>query len=165
MLSCVLSVAAISGVRGQEADQKPESGEGRVLLSQAGGPRIPGPEEKERMRLRIGLTKEQQAQMEAIFVESGRQVREILSKMRELNEQLGALYDSYDYDRNQARAIRRELVRLHHRWLLLHAENEEKLRRLMSREQFARFRALMKEEWERCRREREGRREHGRNRT
>src|SRR5690348_1432026 len=111
-----------------------------------GGP--PGPpseEEKERIRGRLGITRDQQTQIEAIFADTGRQMREIDTRMRDLYHQLYAAYDAYDFDRNQAHALRKEIAGLYRRRMALHAENEEKLRRILNRDQFDRMRAMMRE--------------------
>src|SRR5579884_3987130 len=74
---------------------------------------------------RIGITSQQQKQLEALFAESKRQRQAIRS-------------------RQQARAIREEIVAQHRRLLDLYAENETKLRRILNREQFERLRAQLK---------------------
>lgn len=119
------------------------------------GPRFgpPSEEEKERFRIRIGISKEQQAEIDKVFRESDLQMQEIRKRSGELSRQLYSLYDIYDFDRGQAKTLRRELLMLHKRMADLHAENEEKLRRIMTREQFDRMRALVREEWDKRRKE------------
>ncbi|HXG24294.1 MAG TPA: Spy/CpxP family protein refolding chaperone [Chthonomonadales bacterium] len=129
--------------------------EAHCLLVRGGGQRGPTEEEREKIRLRIGITKEQQTQIEQLYVETDQQRREIGRRMHMLYRQLFTLYDNYDFDRNQARAIRRELTDLHRRTLWLHAENEEKLRKILTKEQFDKLRALMREKRDEWRRERE----------
>lgn len=97
---------------------------------------------------RLGLTKEQQTQIEAFYTESDRQQRELMTKMRDLYHQLYTVYDNYDYDKNQASSIRREIGMLYKKRLTLTGENEDKLRRILNREQFDKLRALMKEQKE-----------------
>lgn len=129
-----------------------------AIIPSALGQRLPTEEEKERMRQRIGITKEQQNQIEALFMQTEQQKREIGMRMRELFRQQYALYENYDFDREQATAIRKEIMSLHRRTLLLHAENEEKLRRILNRDQFTRLRAMLKEQREQWRRDWERRR-------
>jgi len=105
----------------------------------------PTEEEKEKARVRIGLTKEQQADIDKVFRDSDVLMREIRTRFGELSKQLYGLYDSYDFDRAQAQSIRKELLKLHRRMGDIHADNEEKLRRIMTREQFDRMRKLMNE--------------------
>jgi Spy/CpxP family protein refolding chaperone len=129
--------------------------EARCILVRGGGQRGPSEEERERIRLRIGITKEQQAQIEQLYTETDQKRREVGIRMRELYHQLFTLYDNYDFDRNLARAIRRELTELHRRTLWIHAENEEKLRKILTKEQFDKLRTLMKEKLEEWRSRRE----------
>ena len=128
-----------------------------------GGRRFQGPteEEKERNRIRIGISKEQQAEIDRVFHDSDQQMQEIRRKFGDLSKQLYTLYDSYDFDRGQANAIRRDLLRLHKRMADIHADNEEKLRRIMTREQFDRMRAIVRETMEQHRKEWEERRRNG----
>ena len=125
----------------------------RFLLAQFGGQRPGTEEEKEKARVRIGMTKEQQAQIEALYAGTDQQMRDIGGRMRDLYRQLRTLYDSYDFDRRQAGDIRKEIADLHRKILHLHYDNEEKLRRILNREQFQRLRELMKEEWRNHRRD------------
>jgi Spy/CpxP family protein refolding chaperone len=107
----------------------------------------PSEEDKERFRIKIGATKEQQNQIDLVFKDSDVQMSEIRGKFRELSQQLYSLYDIYDFDRNLAKGIRRDLLKLHKRMADIHAENEEKLRRILTKDQFERMKALMKEEY------------------
>jgi hypothetical protein len=129
----------------------------------AGGRRFQGPseEEKERNRIRIGISKDQQAEIDRVFRDSDQLMQEIRKKFGDLSKQLYALYDNYDFDRAQAQAIRRDLLRLHKRMADIHAENEEKLRHIMNREQFERMRAIVRESMESHRKEWEERRKRG----
>lgn len=132
-----------------------------ATLSPSLGQRLPTEEEKEKIRQRIGITREQQNQIEALFMQTEQQKREIGMRMRELFRQQYALYENYDFDREQATAIRKEIMSLHKRTLLLHAENEEKLRRILNRDQFTRLRAMLKEQREQWQRDWERRRRPG----
>ena len=121
----------------------------------------PSEEDKERFRIKIGATKEQQGQIDQVFRDSDIQMNEVRTKFKDLSQQLYGLYDIYDFDRNQARNVRRELLRLHKRMADIHAENEEKLRRILTKDQFERMRALMKEEFAKKIKEMESRRGKG----
>jgi len=116
--------------------------------------RGPSDEEKETIRLKIGITKDQEAKIEALHTETDQKLNDVMAKTRDLYKQLTALYDSYDFDRNQARNLRQQLTALHRRMLDIHADNEEKLRRILSRDQFEKLRQLLKEYWEKTRQER-----------
>lgn len=119
-----------------------------LLIGGPQGPPKPSQEEeKERRRLRIGITKEQEAQLDALWNEHGPKRKEVIEKMRDALKKLGEVYDNYEFDREQARALRREIVGLHARTMLLHLEAEEKIRKILTKEQFDKMRALMKEEW------------------
>ena len=98
--------------------------------------REPSDDEKERTRIKLGISREQQSQIESIFAESKRQEGEIHMKSREQYGLLFALYESYDFDRDQAKKVRREIGRLNYKRMQIHAETQEKLRKVLSREQF-----------------------------
>jgi Spy/CpxP family protein refolding chaperone len=121
----------------------------------------PTEEEKERNRIRIGISREQQAQIDKVFRDSDLLMQEIRKRNIDLSRQLYGLYDSYDFDRAQAKTIRRELLTLHKRMTDIHAENEEKLRHIMNREQFERMRAIVREDWENRRKQWERQRANG----
>jgi hypothetical protein len=108
----------------------------------------PSEAERERVRVRIGLTKAQGRRIEQIHEDTERQKQVIVSRMREVYRQLRSLYDEYSYDRRKAEVLRKEILALHARRLELFGQNEEQLRRIMSRDQFAKMRAMMQEEWQ-----------------
>ncbi len=121
-------------------------------------------EEKEANRVKIGMSREQQSQIEAMWAETDRQMKEVFSRSNDLRKQLDDLYDSYDFDRNVAGRLRHEIVALHRKRGLIFAENQEKLRRILSRDQFERMTALVKAQreqqrklWEQRRKEFESR--------
>src|SRR5437870_4512448 len=107
-----------------------------LLLQRPPACQPPSPEEKERARLRIGITPQQQAEIENLFKQTGQERRAINARMHDLYHQLHLLYDAYDLDRRKARAVRDEIMTLNRRILTLHADTEEKLRRILNREQF-----------------------------
>jgi Spy/CpxP family protein refolding chaperone len=111
----------------------------------------PSEEEKEKARIRIGMTKEQQAQIEAVYVESGKKREEAMRELAEKHRQLSAVYDSYEIDKAQERALLRDIVSIHWRLLRIHSEDEAKIRRILTKEQHEKLRALMKETMERMR--------------
>ena len=115
--------------------------------------REPSEDEKERTRIRIGITREQQKELEAALADARRQETEIHTKTRELYGQLFAQYDIYDFSRDDAKKIRREIGKLHHRRMLIHAETQEKLRRILTREQFDRMTQLTREKYEKWRKD------------
>jgi Spy/CpxP family protein refolding chaperone len=156
----VLACAALCAVRWAPAPPAAAQGIDGHGPRPSGPPRpfFDSPEEKERVRLRIGITKEQQAQIEAAHQELDQKRRELGARLWEQYRKLGAVYTAYDFDRQQAKAIRREIFSLHRQILDLHAENEERLRKILSKEQFERFQAVMKETFERLRNDRASRR-------
>src|SRR5690348_3545540 len=96
-------------------------------------------EEKEAARVKIGMSKEQAAQIEAMWAETDRQMKEVFSRTNDIRKQLDDLYDSYDFDRNLASRLRHEMVGLHRKRGQIFAENQEKLRRILTRDQFERM--------------------------
>lgn len=149
-LAVLLVTSVIAQLPGQEA---PSSGKNlKPAGFQGPGGRPQSEEQKEKTRLRLGITKEQQTQIEALHIENMKQHRELFSKMRDLMGQLRAYYDSYEFDQEAAKSIRKQIMSLHFHFLKLQAEFEEKLRKILTKEQFERMRAVMKEEWEKGRR-------------
>lgn len=139
-----LSPASVRSANAQGGRQR--SGDGR-----SGAPRVLSEEDKERTRIRLGITKEQQAKIEALHADMSEKRRDIGSKMRDLYRKLSDLYDSYDYDRDEARKTRREIGVTQLRMLALQGENEDSLRRILNREQFQRLRDMIKEQFEKMR--------------
>lgn len=115
--------------------------------------RRPGPseEDKEKARIRIGMTKEQQAQIEAVYAESEKKRREAMQELGEKHRQLQVLYDAYEIDKAQERAILRDIVSIHWRLLRIHSEDEAKIRRILTKEQHEKLRAMIKEAMEEAR--------------
>lgn len=105
----------------------------------------PTPEEKEKARIRMGITVDQQQQIEALFTETGRQMRDTMGRVRDLYQQLDAVYNDYDYDRAKVRAIEHQIMQQRRRLLTIHASNETRLRAILNRDQFARMRAMIAE--------------------
>ncbi len=129
---------------------------GLLAFSMTGGAlaqREPSDEEKERNRVRIGITREQQKELEAAFADARKQEFEIHAKTRELYRQLFEIYDNYDFERDQAKSVRVEIGKLNRKRMLIHAETQEKLRRILTREQFDRMTQLTREKQEKWRKE------------
>jgi len=120
--------------------------------------RPPTEEERERVRVRIGMTREQQEQIEKLWMETDRKLKEIAQKMGDLRRQLFELYDTYDYDRAKAAAIRKQIAALYAQRMAAFADNQEKLRRILNRDQFERLRALIHEDFEKRRQAWQGKR-------
>jgi Spy/CpxP family protein refolding chaperone len=103
------------------------------------------PEERERFRQRLGITAQQQEQMEALFAEAHKQRRELGKKLWELFDQRNKVCDTYDFDRSKERALRAEILKVHQQLLKINLDTEEKLRRILNREQFEKLRAARAE--------------------
>lgn len=103
---------------------------------------------RERMRLRVGITPEQSAKFEALHEHVEKQRQAITRQMRQMYDRLMRLYDEYAFDRNEVNKVRNEIHRLQRRRMEVYAENEEQIRKILTREQFKRFRAMLKEQWE-----------------
>ncbi|MCC6730781.1 MAG: periplasmic heavy metal sensor [Chthonomonadales bacterium] len=114
-----------------------------LLLGKQGPP---SEDDKERARVRIGMSREQQAQLEAIFEGSRQEMHDLSTRMRDSYRKLNEVYETYDVDKQAAYAAIRQVMGVRKRLLLLRTENEIKMRRVLTRDQFERFRALLKEE-------------------
>jgi Spy/CpxP family protein refolding chaperone len=133
----------------------------QVVLAQFGQRRQPTPEEKEAWRIRVGISKEQQGRLDQLFAETDRKMSENRAKIRQAWGELNEIIGNYDFDRKTAKDKRREIWKLHWQMQEIHAQNEEKLREILSREQFARMRAVIKEDMEKFRKDFENRRRPG----
>lgn len=143
-----LAVLACGTILAQEGEPG-----GRHAGPRAGRVGPPGPSEadKEKARIRIGITKEQQRQLEAILEETGKQSRAVFEQIREKHRQLHDLYDSYEIDRQREKTLMREITRLRMSLLKIQSEHETKVRQVLTKEQHERLRALMKEAMEEAR--------------
>ena len=101
-------------------------------------------DDRERARRRIGITRDQQRRIEAVYEDADEEKREIRRRLDDLYRDLDGAYDYYDFDRGRARNIIDQIAGLQRRILQIHADNEEKLRRILSREQFGRLRAELR---------------------
>lgn len=109
--------------------------------------------EREKARLRIGITKEQQQQLEAILRETSKSTKAVYDQLRARHAELLAVYDAYEIDRRREQALIKEIGRLRMRLLQIHSEHEKKVRQVLSKEQHERLRALMREALEASRRQ------------
>lgn len=115
-----------------------------------GFPPQPTPEMKEQFRQRIGINEQQQEQMDAIFKETFQKRRDLGKKLGELFEARQKVCDVYELDKNQLRKVNAEIQKVQGQILALHVETEEKMRRLLNKDQFARlilFRAEGRKKW------------------
>jgi len=145
--ACACMMCGLSPARAQHGDpSRREPGPGR-------GIRPPGSfeEEKEKARVRIGMTKEQQAQIEAVYAESARKRADAMKELGEKHRQLRGVYDAYEVDKKQEREVLRDIVAIHWRLLRIHSEDEVKIRRILTKEQHEKLRTLMKEAMEQAR--------------
>lgn len=110
-----------------------------------GGPPQFTPEEKEKFRQKLGITVQQQEQMDGLFAESDKQRRVLGTRLRELFDQRQAVCDVYDFDRSREGSLRKEISQVYNQILKIHSDTEEKLRRILNREQFDRLVSLRKE--------------------
>ncbi|NUQ70195.1 MAG: hypothetical protein HUU17_05170 [Chthonomonadales bacterium] len=101
--------------------------------------------EKEKARIRVGMSKEQQQQLESLFVETSKKSQDLYEQIMAKHMELNRVYDEYDFDRKRESALIREISRLRERLLRVHADSEVRVRRILTREQHERLRAMMKE--------------------
>ncbi len=107
--------------------------------------RFPSEEDREKIRIRVGMTKEQQAQVEAIFNEERRLEGESRKKMGELYKQLSQNYDVYDNDKAAAASLRKDICKQYHERIMIHANAQERLRKVLTKDQFDRMTEMARE--------------------
>ena len=127
--------------------------EGKVSLAQF-HQKGPSDEEKEKNRIRIGLSKDQQAKLETLFKETGEQLQEVFKKQGEKRKELAEVYKDYKYDKSKAAAMQEELMQLRKQMADISRRNEDRLRQIMKKDQFDRFQTLMQEKREQRQKER-----------
>ncbi len=103
-------------------------------------------EEKEKNRIRVGLTKEQQARLEDMFKASKDQLDELYKKQREKREELSTVFKEYKYDRSKANSIRRDLQDIRNQISDVLDKSEDNIRRIMNKTQFDRFQQMLQEQ-------------------
>ncbi len=121
----------------------------------------PTPEEREAARQRIGITVQQQGQIEQMVTDSEKQRRDLGGQLHALYQQLGETYDSYTFDRVQEKDLRKKITDVHWKLLKVHTETEERLRKILNQDQFAKMRAEMRSHRGDRRSREPGRGEHG----
>jgi hypothetical protein len=112
-----------------------------------GSPPWMSPAERERTRRRIGINTSQEKKIEQLHADVFRQRRIISQKLRALSSEMRKMFDDYNYDRKKVAALSKQIVALHERRVKLFIENEEKMRNILTQQQFDRMRIMMKEEW------------------
>lgn len=136
LLLCGLIVSSLIA----HSQNNPEGKQGRF-----GGPPPISAAEKEKNRIKIGLTVQQQQQLDAAFEEMGRQRQTLGRRMRELSQQRHELLANYNFDRKREKELRTETVQLYGKMMQLHTETDEKIRRIMTHDQFDRLQQMMRE--------------------
>lgn len=121
-------------------------------------PQRPSDDEKERNRQRIGISLDQQKQIDDLYKETRARMDEVRKAMQDVQKKLWDEYEKYDIDEAAIKSLRREINRQHWRFGEVQADNERRLRKILTREQFEKLRALMKEQFEKRRQEMQQRR-------
>lgn len=120
-------------------------------LSEAGAARLrricafQGDGEREKARMQIGISVQQQEQLTRLYAEADKREKAIGKELHGLYEQQRALYSVYLIDHNQERELRKKIEQMHSQLLQLHADTEDGLRKLLTREQFERLNAALKD--------------------
>ena|SRR5579871_5370148 len=98
----------------------------------------------EGQRIRLGITVEQQKRLEAVFSNGGEQREAIQSRLHGLYHDLHELYGSYNFNKQQAQQLRDQILAEHRKMLALIADNEAKLRGILSAKQFEKLHEEMR---------------------
>lgn len=106
---------------------------------------FPTPEQRERYRQKLGITVQQQEQLDALYAEADKKRKELWDKMREMNTQHWEMLETFDYDKTKERIHRYEMSKLYRSILFHHTDTEDKIRKLLTKEQFERLVAMRKE--------------------
>jgi Spy/CpxP family protein refolding chaperone len=128
----------------------------KVKTIQFGGQqRGPSDEEKEKSRLRLGITVDQQNRIEALFKATGQQMHDLYTKLHEKRNELRTnVYGQYSFDVRQAKAAQNEILAINKLILEVQADTELKMRKILNRQQFERLQQMLKEKSEQRRQER-----------
>lgn len=110
-----------------------------------GGFPQPTPEMKEKFRQRIGITEQQQEQLDAVFKEMFQKRKDLGTRLRELFEARQKVCDVYELDKNQLKKVNSEIQKAQAQILALHVETEEKVRRILNKDQFGKLVAFREE--------------------
>ena len=146
LLALTLGVSLNGAILGQ-GEPPPRPGGGGF---RGGGPPPMSPEEREKFRIQVGMTTQQQAQMEELFKDVHKRRGELFKRMRELFEEREKVTDTYEFDHKREKAIRNELAQINTQLLNIHLETEEKIRKILNKEQFEKLREIrrkQREEW------------------
>ncbi|MCW3099889.1 MAG: hypothetical protein JWL77_5507 [Chthonomonadaceae bacterium] len=122
---------------------------GRIQTSGFQGDRE---KEREKARQQIGISVPQQEQLTRLYAEADKKEKAIGKDLHDLYEQQRALYSAYVIDHGQERDLRKKMEQMHSQLLQLHAETEDSLRKLLTREQFERLNAALNDHRRRNRR-------------
>jgi Spy/CpxP family protein refolding chaperone len=112
------------------------------------GHRGPTDEEKEQNRIRLGITRQQQQQIDDLYNETRTKMGDVWKAMREAQNKLRLAYEPYDFNEGEAKSLRIEIVKLHRKMGEIQLDNERKIRAILTREQFGKLRELMKEQFQ-----------------
>jgi len=136
-------------------DHSPQS-KPKIHTVQLGGPQHgPSDEEKEKSRLRLGITVDQQNRIEALFKATGQQMHDLYTKLHEKRNELRTnVYGQYSFDNRQVKAAQSEILAINKQILEVQADTEVKLRKILNRQQFDRLQQMLKESFEKRRNER-----------
>ncbi len=122
-------------------------GQGEPFIRpRGGGPPVMSPEDREKFRIRVGMNTQQQEQMETLFKDIHKRRTDLFKRMRELFEEREKVTDDYEFDHKREKAIRNELGKINAELLNLHTETEEKIRKILNKEQFEKLREIRKEQ-------------------
>lgn len=127
----------------------------KLLMSPQGRPPI-SDDEKEKNRVRLGITQQQQQQIDDLYNETRTKMSDVWKSMGEKQRQLRDVYREYAFDEAKAKSLRIDINRLHRKMTDIQLENERKIRMILTREQFDKLQLLMKEKFEQFRRNRPG---------
>jgi Spy/CpxP family protein refolding chaperone len=128
----------------------------KIKTVQLGGQQHgPSDEEKEKSRLRLGITVDQQNRIEALFKATGQQMHDLYTKLHEKRNELRTnVYGQYTFDARQVKAAQSEILAINKQILDVQADTEVKLRKILNRQQFDRLQQMLKESFEKRRNER-----------
>ena len=149
---CLLLSSAMLQAQHNGPDPNPH-GQGRPFRS-------PTPEEREAARQRIGITTQQQNQIEQMVTDSNRKRKDLGGALHNLYHNLGELYDNYIFDKDEEKKLRGQITDIHSKLLKLHTETEETLRKILNKDQFMRMRTEMQSHRKERHHEDSGRGEH-----
>jgi Spy/CpxP family protein refolding chaperone len=159
LLSLLLSLSAPQPIECSftfEPCQKSGTSTRALHFSPPQGPPQISQEEKERNRQRLGISLQQQQQIDDLFKETQTKTGEVWKSLREKQGQLREAYQQYDLDEARAKSLRIDIIRLHRKMGEIQLENERRIRTILTREQFDKLQQLMKEKFEQFKRSRPG---------